>query len=134
VVEFQAAADLEPENPAHWHGLAKAQRRAGNLPEALAAIQRLLKLNPNDRAALSLGYEMLLAAGNLEEANRRALQLLKLAPLDLLTMRRLIDCRCRLKLTPGAEGLETIRLLRRTQRMSPNKFLGLCACDDCVPA
>ena len=29
VMEFQAAAELEPENPVHWHGLALAHRLAG---------------------------------------------------------------------------------------------------------
>ena len=28
-IEFQAAADLEPKNPAHWHGLALARQLAG---------------------------------------------------------------------------------------------------------
>ena len=93
------------------------------MPEALAAIQRALKLNPDDLVALSLGHEMLLAAGDVEEASRRAQHLLKLAPLDLLTLRRLVDCRCQLRLTQGTAGLETVRLLRRTQRLSQNSFL-----------
>jgi len=122
-LEFQAAAGLEPENPAHWHGLALARRRAGTIPAALTALQHALKLNPNDLVALSLSHEMLLAAGEIEEASRRAQQLLKLAPLDLLTLRRLVDCRCQLKLTQGAACLETVRLLRRTQQVSQNPFL-----------
>jgi RNA polymerase sigma factor (sigma-70 family) len=121
--EFQAAANLEPENPVHWHSLAVTDWLAGALPEALLAINCALKLNPNDLVALSLGHEMLLAAGDVEEASRRAQHLLKLAPLDLVTMRRLIDCRCQLKLIQGAAGLETVRLLRRTQRLSQNPLL-----------
>jgi len=123
VMEFQAAMDLEPGGPCHRHGLALAHRLAGNLTEALAAIRRVLDLNPNDLVALSLGHEMLLAAGHPEEAVRRAQQLLKLAPDDLLTMRRLIDCRCQLGLTQGTAGLETKRLLRRTLGLSPDSFL-----------
>jgi len=123
VMKFQAAAELEPENPVHWHTLALAHRLAGATLEALAAIQRALKLNPDDLAALSLGHEMLLAAGDVGEASRRAQHLLKLAPFDLLTLRRLIDCRCQLRLTQGTAGLETVRLLRLTQRLSQNSFL-----------
>jgi tetratricopeptide (TPR) repeat protein len=89
----------------------------------LTALQHALNLNPNDLVALSLSHEMLLAAGEIEEASRRAQQLLKLAPLDLLTLRRLVDCRCQLKLTQGAACLETVRLLRRTQQVSQNPFL-----------
>jgi len=121
--EFQSAANSEPENPVHWHSLAVADWLAGALPEALLAINCALKLNPNDLVALSIGHEMLLAAGDVEEASRRAQHLLKLAPLDLLTLRRLVDCRCRLKLIQGAAGLETVRLLRRTQRLSQNPLL-----------
>jgi RNA polymerase sigma-70 factor (ECF subfamily) len=123
LLEFQAAAGLEPENPAHWHGLALARRRAGTIPAALTALQHALNLNSNDLVALSLSHEMLLAAGEIEEASRRAQHLLKLAPLDLLTLRRLVDCRCQLKLTQGAACLETVRLLRRTQQVSQNPFL-----------
>jgi RNA polymerase sigma factor (sigma-70 family) len=123
VMNFQAAAELEPENPVHWHSLALAHRLAGTLPEALVAINRALNLNPNDLLALSLSHEMLLAADDVEGASRRAQHLLKLAPLDLLTLRRLLDCRCQLRLTQGTAGQETIRLLRRTQRLSQNPFL-----------
>ena len=90
-MEFEAAVELEPENPVHWHNLALARRLAGTLLEALTAIKCALNLNPNDPVALSLGHEMLLATGQLKEATRRAQQLLKLAPLDLLTLRRLLS-------------------------------------------
>ena len=123
VREFQAAANAEPENPVHWHSLALAHRLAGTLPEALVAINRALKLNPDDLVALSLGHEMLLAADDVEEASRRAQHLLKLAPLDLLTLRRLLDCRCQSGLTKKTAYQETVRLLRRTQRLSQNPFL-----------
>jgi RNA polymerase sigma factor (sigma-70 family) len=123
VMEFQAAADLEPGNPIHWHGLALAHQLAERTPEALKAIQHALNLNPNDLVALSLGHEMLFAAGQIEEAIRRAQHLLKLAPDDLLTMGRLVDCRCRSGLAQGAAGLETKRLLRRTLGLLQNSFL-----------
>jgi len=123
VLEFQAAAEAEPENPVHRHCLALARRQMDNLPAALAAIQGALELNPDDRVALSLGHEMLLAAGDVPEALRRALHLLKLAPQDLLTLVRLVECRCHLGLTQGAAGRETIQLLRRAQRLAPNSFL-----------
>jgi tetratricopeptide (TPR) repeat protein len=51
VTQFQAAADIEPENPVHWHGLALARHLAGTAEEALTAIRRALHLNPNDLAA-----------------------------------------------------------------------------------
>jgi RNA polymerase sigma-70 factor (ECF subfamily) len=123
VREFQAAAKAEPENPVHWHALALAHRLAEALPEALLAINHALKLNRDDLVALSLGHEMLLVAGHIEEAIRRALRLLDLAPLDLLTLRRLVECRCQLGLVQGAAGAETKRLLRRTSRLSENPFL-----------
>jgi RNA polymerase sigma factor (sigma-70 family) len=123
VREFQAAAELEPENPVHWHGLAQAHRLAGATPESLLAIQRALNLNQDDLVALSLGHEMLLAAGDIEEAARRAQHLLNLAPLDLLTLRRLVECRCQLEPAPGAVDIETKRLLRRVTRLSQNPLL-----------
>lgn len=123
VLEFAAAAELEPENPVHWHGLALACQRQGNPPAALAALQHALRLNPDDLAALSLGHEMLLAAGDLEEAVRRARHLLTLAPLDLLTLRRLVDCRCQLGLTQGTAGRETMQWLRCAQRQSVDSLV-----------
>ncbi len=123
VREFQAAANVEPENPVHWHSLALAHRRAEALPEALLAINHALKLNANDLVAFSLGHEILLAAGHIEEAIRRAEHLLDLAPLDLLTLRRLVECRCRLGLVQSAAGAETKRLFRRASRLSQNPFL-----------
>lgn len=119
-MEFQAGADLDPENPVHWHGLAMAHQLAGRTPEALAAIQHAMKLNQNDLVALSLGHEILVAAGDLAEAIRRAQYLLNLAPRDLLTICRLLKCRCRLNL---AADRETKQLLRRAMRLSQNPFL-----------
>jgi len=121
--EFRAGADLEPGNPVHWHGLARAQRLANRLPEALAAIQRALVLNANDLVALSLGHEMLMTANQVAEALRRAQRLLELAPSDCLTLWRLVEVRCRLKLTRGAAELETKQLLRRALRQSRNTCL-----------
>jgi RNA polymerase sigma-70 factor (ECF subfamily) len=121
--EFQSAADLEPANPAHWHGLALAHQMAGAMPAALAAVQQALSLNHNDLVALSLSHEMLLATGQNEEATRRAQRLLELAPDDLLTLRRLVDCRCHTGRVHGTDGLETRRLLRRAERLAGNSLL-----------
>jgi RNA polymerase sigma factor (sigma-70 family) len=123
VREFQAAADADPENPLHWHGLALACRKAGAAPGALAAIRRALVLNPDDPVALSEGHEIFVAAGQVEEALRRALRLWTLYPLDLLTGWRLIDCRCRLGLTHGEAGHETKLLLRRMLNASSNALV-----------
>jgi RNA polymerase sigma factor (sigma-70 family) len=123
VMEFQSAADLEPENSAHWHGLALALHLAGRGAEAVAAIKRALAVNPGDVAALSIGHEILLATGAIEEAMRRAELLLTLVPRDLLTMLRLIDCRCRLKLSQGEAARETRVLLRHSSRLSQNPLL-----------
>ncbi len=121
--QFQAAADLEPENPAHWHALALAHRLAEKTPQALAAITRALQLNPNDVVALSLGHDILLATGQFEEAVRRARHLLTLAPFDLLTMRRLVECRCQLGFTRGVEGVQTKKLLGRALRLAKDPLL-----------
>lgn len=123
VKQFQSGADLEPGNPVHWHALALAHRRAGSAPDALAIIGRALKRNPNDLQALSFGHELLVATGQIEEAIGRALQLLNLAPLDLLTLRRLVECRCQLGLTGSSDGLETKQLLRRALRRARNSLL-----------
>jgi tetratricopeptide (TPR) repeat protein len=120
---FQAAADIEPENPVHLHGLALAHKLADAAPAALSAIDRALKLNSSDLVALSCGHEMLVAAGQIEEAMRRAQRVLKTHPLDYLTRWRLVDCRCRLGLTQGEAGHETKLLLRLVSRRSPNPFL-----------
>lgn len=117
---FEGGAELEPGNPVHWHALALAHRLAGKLPEARRAIQRALQLNANDLVALSLGHAIWVADGDLPEAIRRAQQLLALAPHDLLTLRRLVDCRCRLQL--GADS-ETKQLMRRALRRSQNSDL-----------
>jgi RNA polymerase sigma-70 factor (ECF subfamily) len=123
VAEFQTAAELEPGNPVHFHGLALAHRLAGALPAALTAIEGALQLNRNDLFALSHGHELLVAAGELNEAIRRAQRILELWPQDLLTGRRLVDCRCRLGLTRGEAGNETKLQLRRLSRHSRNPFL-----------
>jgi tetratricopeptide (TPR) repeat protein len=95
----------------------------GMTGEALAAIDRALELRPDDLAALSLGHDILVAAGQIDEAIRRAERLLHWAPLDLLTMRRLVDCRCQMRMTQGADGLQTRWLLRRASRLSHNPLL-----------
>jgi tetratricopeptide (TPR) repeat protein len=120
---FQTGANLEPENGWHWRGLALAQRLAGRTPDAAKAIERALKLDAKDLVALSLGHEIWMADGNIEAAFHHAQQFLKLVPNDALTLRRLVDCRCHIKLTQGAAGLETRQLLRRTVRHSHNSRL-----------
>jgi RNA polymerase sigma factor (sigma-70 family) len=123
VREFQAAAGLEPENPAHLYGLALAHGKTGARLEALAAIQLALTLDADDLVALSLGHEMLVAAGDFAEAVRRAEHVLRLSPLDLLTTQRLAVARCQLELTHGAAGAETKKLLRQSLRLSGNSLL-----------
>jgi RNA polymerase sigma-70 factor (ECF subfamily) len=118
--EFQAAIDLEPKNPIHWHSLAVAHRLGGMIPAALAALASALELDPHDPVALSYGHDLLMAAGNVAEAAQRAQRLLQRAPLDLLTRRRLLECRCRLDLTRGEAGQETEQMLRRILRDAPH--------------
>jgi len=117
---FKAAAELEPENPDHLHGLALAHEMAGEAQESRDAIECALGLNPDDLVALSQGHDTLVADGRIEEAARRAQRLLKLAPNDLLTRRRLVECRCRLGLTRGEAGRVTKRIIQRILRLAPN--------------
>jgi RNA polymerase sigma-70 factor (ECF subfamily) len=123
ILEFEAAAKLEPENPAHVHALALAYRLAGSVPEALAAIERALRHNPGDLVALSTGHDMLIAVGQIEQAFDRTRQMLRLWPKDFLARQRLVDCRCRLGLTQSGAGQETKMLLRNLSRHSRSPFL-----------
>jgi len=122
VRNFEAAATIEPENPVHWQSLVLAHRLNGEIACGLRVIQQALELNPNDLAALSLGHEMLLADHAVEEAMRRAQLLLTIAPDDLLSLQRLVECRCHLHLIQGAAGRETVRLLRRAMRLAHHSF------------
>jgi len=123
VVEFEAAAKLEPENLAHVHALALAYRLAGSVQEMLATIERALQVDPGDLVALSIGHDVLVAAGQIEEAIDRTRQILEQWPNDFLARRRLLDCRCRLGLTQSGAGQETKTLLRNLSRHSSSPFL-----------
>jgi RNA polymerase sigma factor (sigma-70 family) len=90
---FQMAAKLEPKNPAHWLGLARAQGLSGAPAKAWLAMRSALDLNPKNPAD------------------------------DLLSLRRVVTCRCRLGWVHGNAGRETKRLLRRALRLTQNPLL-----------
>lgn len=79
---FAAAANQEPENPVHWHALARAQLQAGHPEAALKALDEALRLNPDDLVALSSGHAALLVTGRAEEAWQRVKRALAVAPDD----------------------------------------------------
>ena len=120
---FLAAVELEPENPAHWRGLARAYALAQKNPEALDALQQALRRHPGDAATLSLGQEIMFAAGEMETALDLAQQLLQSAPLDLLTLKRVVECHCRLGFKKKSGAATAKKLLRQAARLAQNPLL-----------
>jgi RNA polymerase sigma factor (sigma-70 family) len=118
--DFREAARLEPENAAHWHGLAEASIKAGRPGESLQAIDQALQMNPGDLVALSAGHAALIAAGKLDEAWQRVERVLELAPNDILALKRLADHRCELGLIKGEPGKQTKSLIRRGLQQAPH--------------
>jgi RNA polymerase sigma-70 factor (ECF subfamily) len=117
VRHFEAAAEAQPVNPAHWHALAFSRQQAGSMKMALAAFERALHLNPDDRVALSGRHGALLALGRAEAAGQGLEQLLALAPDFTLAPIRpaegQVDDEARWAALPRA-------WLRRALRLAPN--------------
>lgn len=93
VASFHEAAILEPDNPAHWHALAEAQRLSGSPDAMLRAHDEALRINPDDLVALSGGHDALLGVGRLAEAWQRVDHVLDLAPHNVTARRRLAERR-----------------------------------------
>lgn len=77
--EFQAVTLLEGALRAMG---ADEEQRAAATKRAIEAIQKRLKLNPDDQRALNLGCNMLVSDGRVEEGLEMARRLLQLAPND----------------------------------------------------
>jgi RNA polymerase sigma factor (sigma-70 family) len=124
---FEAAASHEPENPVHWHALARAQLQAGRPEAALKALDKALRLNPDDLAALSSGHAALLATGRTEEAWQRVERVLAIAPEDALALTRLAERSFQTSSAKPQVAAQAKRLLRLALRQAPHSPTVLAA-------
>jgi len=67
---FSATVGIDPGYQKAWHNLAMVHHIQGNGKQALAAVDRSLQLNPDDRNALSLKGEILESLGRHAEARK----------------------------------------------------------------
>ena len=103
----QAAVALQPGSSPAWLGLAWSLRAQGNLPDAAAALQRVITLKPDEiRHYVDLGFILCEQGKKAEAAQvcRNALPLLK----SLLTSKDLLEA--------ARHGLGVAALLRDTGR------------------
>ncbi|MGK7876735.1 MAG: tetratricopeptide repeat protein [Xenococcaceae cyanobacterium] len=117
--EFESAATLEPDNAAHWHALAQFHLSIEAPVAALQAFDAVLALNSDDIVALSQSYDALIGVGKFQEARQRLIRARELAPHDFLTLKRLADYRCSLRLVTGEEGKQTRQLIRAALQLVP---------------
>ncbi|MDJ0555009.1 MAG: tetratricopeptide repeat protein [Microcoleaceae cyanobacterium MO_207.B10] len=117
---FAEAASLEPDNPAHWHGLGLTQLSLEAPVAALQAFDAVLKINPNDIVALTHSYHALMAIGDFEEAWRRINLSLELYPQNISVLKLVADHRSRQGLVEGEEGKQTKRLILTALRLAPD--------------
>ena len=66
VVEFEAAAKIEPKNILVYMCLSRADRLAGDFVKAIAAVDKAIELDPKNPAALSERADLLYSAGEVK--------------------------------------------------------------------
>jgi RNA polymerase sigma factor (sigma-70 family) len=120
---MRQASEFEPDNPAHKHQLAWICLESNRREEALRVLDCLLKDNPDDLVALTLGHEALLASGLLEVARRRLDHALELAPDNILFLHWMAENSMATGLSSAPKTAQTKRLLRRALRLAPHSFL-----------
>lgn len=117
---FESAISLEPDNAVHWLALGQIQMETENVKAALEAFDTILSLNPEDLIALIYSYDALIAVDNFAQAQERLNRARELAPDDYQVLKRLAQCRCRLRLVSGDEGKQTKQMISSVLGLSPD--------------
>ncbi|MFB2881685.1 tetratricopeptide repeat protein [Floridanema aerugineum] len=120
ILAFETAANLEPNNAAHWLALGQLQIGRENPLAALRAFDEILSLNPNDIVALIHSYDALMAVGNIPQAQQQLDKLILLAADDLRVLQRHLDQRCQIKLVSGEQGKLTKKMMSAALQQAPN--------------
>ena len=80
LARFRKAADLEPRQPEHWLGMARAQVALGYKSAAWESLQKALMLDPTSIRAVGHAVLFELKTGRGEQALKRVLELRRQAP------------------------------------------------------
>ena len=108
---FTAATNAAPTNPAHWLALGQTQIAMESPAAALASMEAILLLDPNDLTGLIYSHDLLLALDNPSKAERRLDHAVAIAAQDVQTLKRLIAHRCRQGKVCGDDGKQTKKLI-----------------------
>ena len=120
ITSFQRAADLEPDNSAHWHAIGFIARDAQMDVESVAAFDRALAINPDDVVALGGSHDSLQSEDRNAELIRRLYRAVELNPNDPTALKLLAVHRCANGYVWGKEGIKTLRLAKRAVLLAPD--------------
>lgn len=142
---FRRAAELMPTEPAIPRALSEIHRELGDIPAAIAALEKAVEMDPSDVALLSRLRELCVAEGRDEEAARLLARLAEVAPenvevgqhrADALLEEGDVDAAYQV-LRPMAdaaaargEGIRAVALLAPILRADPAHVPALQACLD----
>jgi len=118
---FEAACEARPDRSAPWIALARLRLSTGSPSEALLHLDEALRIDPEDAAALTLGYDALRLAGRSGEAFRRSARALDIDGANVAALVRWLAARCRAlggQLPHGSlehRRLQRLRELARTR-------------------
>jgi RNA polymerase sigma factor (sigma-70 family) len=118
IAQFQEAARLEPDDLLHWRHLAFVYLMEDSTLEALGCFEQVLSINANDSASLTHLPYLLRDLGRTFEAEQYLDRALQQCPENVLSMKYLVDLRCRRRWVFGREGKRTFGLIQRTLRLA----------------
>lgn len=130
IAQFQEATRLEPDDLLHWRHLAFVYLMEDSTLEALGCFEQVLSLNANDSASLTHLPYLLRDLGRTSEAEQYLDRALQQCPENVLSVKYLVDLRCRRRSVFGREGKRTLGLIQRTLRLaecSPEIQESLCS-------
>ncbi|MDQ1638157.1 MAG: hypothetical protein QOF62_1496 [Pyrinomonadaceae bacterium] len=130
IAQFQEATQLEPNDLLHWRYLAFVYLMEDSTLEALGCFEQVLGINADDSASLTHLPYLLRDLGRTSEAEQYLDRALQQYPDNVLSMKYLVDLRCRRQWVFGREGKRTLGFIQRTLRLaegSPEIQDSLCS-------
>jgi RNA polymerase sigma factor (sigma-70 family) len=118
ISEFQEASKIEPTYAVHWHHLAFVYLLGDSPLEALRCFEECLKINPNDIAALTQLPPLSCDLGRTNEAEHYLDRALEQSPASVLSIKCLVDLRCKRRWVFGKDGKKTLALIQRAARLA----------------
>lgn len=118
ISEFQEAAQIEPDHAEDWHHLAVVYRLDDAQLEAVRCFEESLKINPHDVAGLTHLPYLLRDLGRTTEAEHYLNVALQRCPENILSIKCLVDLRCRRRWVFGREGKRTLALIHQPLRLA----------------